>query len=276
MDHKPILKDKTTIKPLIVFYFAALIFLLLSVISMPLVIRHELSVTRHFIIEEEILETLLIIIVFGISCFALRGFKHALKIYRSAAFQADQEKSRLVTRLEEAYCYLGTVNVEIQEIQTILCGLERYPQSKKEFKIFIKDLAAKAMTIAGSPWIVLRMISRCDGQTIKEFKIARPYQIVPSATLGNREILEDRPVEGLQKIYSSQKNLDVLTVCIFPNKQLTHEKTILISAITNQIEMFVLLYRGGFLNLQPFQPDQQHPISHTSIPRYPPGPAPLS
>jgi len=44
----------------------------------------------------------------------------------------------------------------------------------------------------------------------------------------------------------------LLTVCILPTIKLSEEENFLITAITNQIEMFFLLYRTGFLHQQSF------------------------
>lgn len=250
------------LKCLIALYLGALVFLLLSVIAMPLVIQRGVSLTRDIIIEEGILETSLIVILFGISFFILRGFKHKLKAHELAVGRAGEEKSRLVSRLTEAFSYIGTINVELQEIRSILCGVEHYPQTKKEFKLLVDHLAAKAMTVAGAPWVVIRIISRCNGRTVKEYTAVRPKGVLPSACMGNREILEDRPTEGLKKIVSCQKNLDLLTVCILPAIPLSEEESILITAITSQIEMLFLLYRAGFLHQQSFNDHTEKKISH--------------
>lgn len=251
---------------LVVFYLGALISLLLTVITMPLVIQHGLFVTQAFIIEEEVLESSLIIVLFGISYLCLRGFKGALSAHKFAVDQAVEEKSKLVSRLSEAFSYIGNVNVELQEIQSILCGLERYPQTKREFKQLIQQLAAKAMTVAGTPWAVIRMISRCNGRTVNEYASVRANGVLPAATMGNREILENRHVQGFRKIGSRQKNLDFLTVCLLPTVQLSEEEIILIIAITNQIEMFFILYRGGFLNQQSFTDHTDEPTDLYSEP----------
>jgi hypothetical protein len=252
------MKTVRRLKLLLVFYLGVLVFLLLAVVAMPMVIQHGLAVTKTFIIEEEFLETSLIVVLFGISYFILRGFKRTLKAHELAVDRAVEEKSRLGSRLSEAFGYIGNVNVELQAIQSILCGVERYPQTKREFKQFIDHLAVKAMTIARAPWVVIRMIDRCSGRTIKEYAIVNPKGVLPPATIGNREILEDRHVENLRKIASCQKNLDLLTVCILPRNQLSEEESILIAAITNQIEMFFILYRTGFVHQQSF-------IDHTDI-----------
>jgi hypothetical protein len=246
------MKTVQKLKILIGFYLGALAFLLLLVITIPLVIQHGLSVTRGFIIEEEILEAILIIFLFLVSFFILRGFKHTLKAYEHIVNRVGEERSRLVSRLSEAINYIGTVNVELQEIQSILYGVEHYPQTKREFKQFIDNLAAKAMTIAGTPWIVIRMISRCSGRTVKEYAIVRRNGKLPSTILGNREILENRHPDGLISIGTRQKNLDLLTVCLLPTIQISEEEKILITAIANQVEMFFILYRAGFLHQQSF------------------------
>ena len=168
------MKTVQKLKFLIVFYLGVLVSLLLAVIAMPLIIQHRLPLTPEFIIEEEILETSLIVILFGISYFILKGFKHTLKTHEHAVYRAGEEKSRLMSRLAEAFSYIGIVNVELQEIQSIFCGIERYPQTKREFKRFIDHLVAKAMTVARTPWVVIRMISRCNGRTVKEYSACAP------------------------------------------------------------------------------------------------------
>ena len=240
------------LKFFISLYLGVLVFLLLSVIAMPLIIQSELSLTKEIIIEEGLLETSLIVILLGISYFFLRAFKHTLKDHEVAVVRAGEEKSRLLSRLTEAFSYIGTINVELQEIRSILCGLESYPQTKREFNLFVDHLTAKAMTVAGTAWAVIRLISRFSGGTITEYTAVRPNGVLPSACMGNREVLEDRPTEGMRKIVTCQKNLDFLTVCILPMKPLSEEENILITAIISQIELFFLLYRAGFLNQKSF------------------------
>ena len=106
--------------------------MLLSVIAMPLMIQHGIPVTREFIIEEGTLTTILIIILLGISYYILKGFKHTLKAHERAVYRAGEERSSLVSRLTEAFNYIGTVNVELQAVQSFLCGIEHYPQTRRE------------------------------------------------------------------------------------------------------------------------------------------------
>jgi hypothetical protein len=233
------------LKRLIAFYLLVLVFLLMCVMAMPLIIRHGLSVANHFVIEEQNLETALIVLLIGVSLFILRGFKHTLGDYERAAKRAGMDKSRLMSRLADAFSYIGTVNAEIKEIESIICGVTHYPQTKREFKQILDQLGGKVMAVAGSPWLVVRMISRSSGRTVKEHFVEAHKGALPPATVGNREILEGRRVDGFRAIGPRQQNLDLLTVCILPVTPLSEEDIVLITAVANQIEMMFLIYRDG-------------------------------
>ena len=244
------MKTIRKLKYLIIFYLGSLVFLLMAVIAVPLAIQHGVTLTRAFIIEEDIIETTLIAVLFIVSFFALRTFNRTLYAYERAVNLAGEEKSGLVSQMKAAFRYIGIVNAELHEIQSILCGSEHYPRTKKEFKLLIDNLAVKAMTIARAPWIVIRILRRCDGQTINEYAVARPGKAVPSVTMGNKTILEGGDVGGLIKVGSCRKNLDILTVGILPAMGLSAEETLLITAIVNQIEIHFLLHQSGFLEHQ--------------------------
>lgn len=228
-------------------YVSVLLVLLLCVCLTPLLIQHGISAGRahKLIIEEETLETLLIVTLFGISYLFLRGFMRTLKAYRQAADQVAEENATLLSRLTEAFSYIGTVNVEIHEIQSVLCGIEGYPQSKNEFKRCLHRLAIKAMTIAGTSWLVIRVIDRGGGRTVKEHAVERQKGALPPVTMGNRDILAGRHINGLEIIGSRQSNLDLLTVCIFPNRPLSEAERVLLTAILKQVELLFLLHRTG-------------------------------
>ena len=237
-------------KFLVFVYLGILAFVLLAVMATPLIIQFGVSVTREFIIEEDIVETALIIILLGISCLIFRRFRQALESYEHRVLNTGEENSRLMVRLADASSYIGTMNVELEEIKAIVCGTERYPQSKNELKRYMDHLVAASMTVAGTAWAVVRIVSRDSGQTVKEYAAVRPHQTLPPATMGNREILENQHVEGLRAVGSRQKNLDLHTVCILPRTDFSEKEIILIRAVIAQIELFFLLYRAGFMHQQ--------------------------
>jgi hypothetical protein len=252
-------------KYLIGVYIALLLLLLLSISAAPLLIRHEVALTDRFIIEEGTLETMLIVALFGISFMLVKGFMKTLNAYQQIEARAGVEKSRMGSMLADAFRYIGTVNVELQEIESVLCGVTRYPESKREFRQTVDELSAKAMTIASVPWIGVRMIDRHSGQTINEHSAQRPQVERPSATMGNRAILDGLTVKGLQTVSTCQRNLDFLTVFILPRTTISKEETVLLTAILNQIEMLFILYRtGGIKQMLPADRNTAKEIRHDS------------
>lgn len=229
------------LKSIVGVYFVVLGFLLLAVIAMPLVIQGGIAIARDEIIGEEILETGLILTLFSVSFFILKGFKRALDAYQHAVEQAGQEKSRLISNLAEAFHYIGTVNVEFQSIQSFLCGVEHYPQTRKELKLLLTRLASHAMAVAKTPWVCIRIIERSSGRTLSEYSVQRHSGELPSMTIGNRTVLEGRLDSEFRTVGSRQTNLDLLTVCILPATPLSEEQRILLTAIVNQVEMWFML-----------------------------------
>ncbi|MCB2218586.1 MAG: hypothetical protein KQH59_21200 [Desulfobulbaceae bacterium] len=239
------MKTIQRIKMFIVVYILALIALAIIMITLPILIQQGLPVTESFVIEEEILEASLIAVLLWVSYCILSGFIRELNRYARELEKTSVERSRLLSRLSDSFSYIGVVNVELQTIQSIFCGIDRYPQTKKEFKRLINDLVAKVMTVAGTPRAVICLISRDSGRTIAEYSSVRAKKSLPSVIIGNREILENRHVEGVQEIHSSPKNLDLITVCLVPATRLPKEAAILVTAITNQVELFFMLHRAG-------------------------------
>ena len=235
------MKSVQRLKFIVGVYFVVLGFLLLAVIAMPLVIQGGIAIAQRVLIGEEILEASLILTLFIVSFFILKGFKRALEAYQRAVEQAGQENTRLVSNLTEAFHYIGTVNVEFQSIQSFLCGVEHYPQTRKELKRLLTRLASHAMTVAKTPWVAIRIIERSSGRTISEYSVQRHSGELPSMTLGNRTVLEGHRTAGFLGISSRQTNLDLLTVCILPAVPLSDEQRILLTAIVNQVEMLFMI-----------------------------------
>jgi hypothetical protein len=227
------------------FYYSILLVLLLCVSTTPLLIRQGISITDHLMIEEEVLETVLILALFGISFVILISFTNRLNTYQQAVNRAVHDKSKLVSRLTDAFQYIGKVNVEIQEIESVLGGVAFYPQSKKAFKRLVDRLASRAMTIIDAPWLVVRMVDRYSGHTVCEHAVQRSQTGLPSSTVGNRALIEGRRVDGMQTIGPRQHNLDLLTVFIIPSCTISKEKIVLLTAILNQIEMLFILQHTG-------------------------------
>lgn len=245
------METQKKIKSLIVVYLALIGFLLLCIAATPLLIRHGLVINGHLIIEEELLETVLIAAILGLSYVIMSTYRRTLNAYRRAVARAGKEKTKLVSRLTDAFSYIGSVNVGLKEIQSIVCGCDHYPQTRKEFKQFLHGLTAKVMTVTGAAWVVVRIIDPGCGRTVKEYTAQGRGSALPSVTIGNRAIIEGRLEQDVRTFVIHQKNPDLLTVCILPAVPLSEEQIVLVNAVTREIEMAFLLYRAGGQNRRP-------------------------
>jgi len=237
------MEDVRKLKVLAGIYLGLLLLLLLCVSLTPLIVRHGIGV-RTFVIEEETLETLLILGILGVSYLLLRALLSTLRSYRRAAEKAFQENASLLSRLAEAFRYVGTVNVEIQEMHSVLGGIDCYPRSRKEFRRCLARLAARAMTITGAPWSVIRIIDR-RGRTVRECGAERKRGVRPPATIGNRDILAGGCIEGLASVRLQPQNLDLIAVCLFPTPSPGEAARLLLTMILNQCRMLFLLFQCG-------------------------------
>ena len=238
---------KTIRTPIILIgiYLFILLLLLLCVSTTPLLIRHGVEFNDRFMIEEEVLETAMIIALFVISFMILIHIKNRILACQEEADEALYQKSRLVSQLADAFRYIGKVNVEIQEIETALCDITFYPQTRNELRRLIDRYALKAMAIAGAPWSLARIIDRHSIQTVYEHAVRYPGLDLPSIAMGNRAILDGVQLDGLLVVRPSQQHPDLLSVIIIPVANLSKEENVMLTAILNQIEMLFIIYRAG-------------------------------
>ncbi len=244
------------IQSLIVVYLVLIFFLLLCVAATPLLIRHGMVIAGRVIIEEEYLESALIVAILALSCVIVIAHRRTLEAYRLAVARAGEDKSQLASRLTEAFSYISSVNIGLKEIQSIVCGCDHFPQTRKEFKQFLHGLTAKIMTATGAAWVVVRIIDPCSGRTIKGYTAQRRGSAAPSTTIGNRAIIEGRLADGFRTFVVRQKNPDLLTVCILPAMPLSEEQTVIATAAAREIETAFMLYRAGRRNRQTAQEDR--------------------
>jgi len=125
---------------LVIAYMLTLGLLFTVVVTTPLFIRGHVSLTKKFVLEEGALEALLIAILLGLAYTVYRAYRRELKHLEKS--NAGLTKSNI-----EAFKYIGTVNVQLQELWTGLFGLHRYPKTKSEFREILSLAARNALRI---------------------------------------------------------------------------------------------------------------------------------
>ncbi len=190
------------------------------------------------------MEAVLIIILLLIAYLLSNVYKKELRKYRHETRRLFRDNCDLTSKLTDAFKYIGGVNVQIQEIQSIFCGLRRYPATENEFR---KDLALfgrKLLGIVNADWVMIRVIGQTNLRTIKEHLESRKNANFIIKGISNKAIVANQAIEEYSIVASRHENSMIMVVCVFPKKSLDEEEKILVEAITNQIEMLYLIFKS--------------------------------
>ncbi len=234
----------TRLRALHIAFIAGSIALLLAVAAAPLLVSRGVALTQSVVIEEDVAEVLAIILLMGLSAASWRIYRRQLQRLIREMQDSTRLCRRLETRLADAFGYIGTVNVEIKEIESSLCQLRRYPASRKEFQGLLRDLAQRAMVIAGSEWAIVRVMDRRNFRTLREAVQQRAGSPRPAIAISNRSLVENPGVEGFSVVKTGAENLPLRTALVFPVKRLQTQDRILVSAIAGEIEMLFLIFQS--------------------------------
>jgi len=136
------------------------------------------------------------------------------------------------------------VNVQIQEIRSIFCGLRRYPATENEFREDLVLFARKVLGVVNADWVVIRIIRQTNLRTIKEHFEPRKNANFFIKGISNKAIVANQPIDGYSIVATRHDNSMIMVVCVFPKKGLDEEEKILVEAINNQIEMLYLIFKS--------------------------------
>ncbi|MGD8470021.1 MAG: hypothetical protein PVJ54_07070 [Desulfobacterales bacterium] len=225
------------------FTYMVIITLLLSaVVFTPVFITNHLLLFKKYVIEEDAVEAVFIIILLLIAYTVSNIYKKELKKFRQQTRKLIRDNCDLSSKLNDAFKYIGGVNVQIQQIRSIFCGLRRYPTTENAFKKDLTLFARKVLGIVNADWVMIRIICQSNLRTMKEHLESRKNRKFICKGISNKAIVANRSIEGYSIVASSRYNSVIMGVCVFPKKSLDEEEKILAEAITNQIEMLYLIF----------------------------------
>jgi hypothetical protein len=197
-------------------------------------------------IEEEYAELIFIALLF------LTGYTINFLYQREIAKRQEEmnkiqkHSQTLEERLDEAFKYIGSVNVQIQEIKSAFTDIKKYPENKKDFKYIIQFMAEKILAMTNVGWLMLRIIDTEDKKTLREHCAIRGGTGVAKCSLGNEDIFQNNIPTDLTVIKSTQENFIIKTACILPKDKISNEQAIMIRAILNQVEMLFLIFTSNY------------------------------
>jgi hypothetical protein len=216
-----------------------LMFLLIA--ATPLLVPRGIALFDRFVFEQDAIETVLILVLFAAAYLVSRAYRTAVATYQKKLLQLAADRTLLSDRLTDAFRYIGTVNVQLQEIRSIFCGLKRLPESRKQFKNLLGMFGGKILGMINADWVIIRIVDRRILRTIVEHReVRRDHQVV-APHIGNRAVVEGKAVAGCVVVTGAKDNLSLVTACILPIDNLDKQETILLQALVDEIEMLFII-----------------------------------
>ena len=227
-------------------YVAILTLLFFSIVSLPYLMKGDLSLRGSLIVEEEIFEGVLIALLILVGYLVSRMYKKELDKYLQEVEQLAISKRNLQNRLNDAFKYIGEVNVQIQGIKTVFSTLNKYPENRKDFGKILCLLAQKSLEIVNVDWIMLRIINTNNLRTLREHSRARGSAILLKHSISNRAMVSNEAIDDCSVVVSDQDNLIIKAFCVLPTEELTASQKTLIKAIVNELEMLFIIFSSEY------------------------------
>lgn len=223
-------------------YLVTIALLLSAVVLTPLIIRHHFLLFKKYVIQEDAAEAALIVILLLISYLLSKIHQKELKKIRRKARRLSRDNSDLSGKLSDAFKYIGGVNVQMQEIRSIFCGLRRYPTTENELKKALVIFAQTVLGIVNTDWVLIRIIHLNKLRTLKEHLEYRINRSLSLKGISNKAIAAEQAIDGYSLIVSRRDNSTIMVVCIFPKHSIDEEEKVLVETICRQIEMLYLIF----------------------------------
>ena len=227
-------------------YLACLTLLFLLVVLTPYFIQGNFQLKNRAIVREEIAEGAVIALLLIVGYFASVIHKKEFGKYHKELIELTTSKCDLEDRLKDAFSYIGEVNVQLLEIKSVFSALQKYPESKKDYRSVLIFLARKALGIANVDWVIFRIINPESLRTIQEYSETRGSAILLKHNISNRAIVSNEAIAECSVVSSEQENLSIKAFCILPTEKLTASQEILIGAIVNELEMLFIIFNSEY------------------------------
>ncbi len=222
-------------------------FVLFSLIVLtPKLIRGTLYLTEKLILKEELVEGVLLGMLIFIGILITNLYKHEVSKQKELINKITREKKTTEEKLIDSFKYIGTINIQIQEIKSIFSKTNRYPETKTDFKKVFRFYSERILGIANAQWILLRIINSPTLKTVSEHFETRADLSFEYPHISNKMIVEDSPVPSYTTVVSNPENLNILVGCVLPLDNISKDERIFIQAITNELTMLFVIFNSHY------------------------------
>ena len=229
-------------RPLQAVYLTSLMVLFCLIVSTPYLIKGNFLLRERIVVEEEIVESALIALLLIIGYVVSIMYKRELNKCIREIDELTTGKINLEEKLNEAFGYIGEVNVQVQEIRALFSTLKKYPENNNDFKNILAFFGQKVLGIVNVDWVTFRIIEPDNLRTLREHWEARGSAVALNHGISNKAIVNHAAINGCSVVGSRYENLSIKVFCILPIEQLTTNQRILVEAIVNDLEMLFVIF----------------------------------
>jgi hypothetical protein len=222
-------------------YFAILVIIFLLIVFTPYIIRSGFT-----LLDEEIAEVIAIALFFAMGYGILLLYQKEAARNRIELDRLKQDKGELERRLTEAFDYIGTVNIQIEEIRSVFSDIRKFPENKRDFRYILQFLAEKVLCMVNASWVLFRIVETQNLDTLREYSESRGNAVLPNHKISNKRLVAKEKLEGFTVLGSEQENFHITTFCIIPKEKISGDQEVLIKAVVNHLEMLFIIYTSTY------------------------------
>lgn len=214
------------------------IILFLIALVITLIIVEPFFNFRFWGLSQELSEALLISFFF-LLIFILAGFySRELNKYR-------KHQEELEDRLKETFKYIGSINLQLEEMKKVFSSVNKYPESKKDIQALFVHTAERILGIINVDWVLLKIIDVKSGNNLHDYFVSRGNKRMEKIKVDNKSLLNGACSFGSCNIIkSNQENFNIKAFCILPVEIKNENQEFLIKSIVNQLEMLFIIFNS--------------------------------
>ena len=220
-------------------HFLILVTIFLLIVFTPYIIHSGITV-----LEEQLVEAATIILLFTVGYVVLFLYRKEAARNLREINRLKQDKGALGNRLTEAFKYIGTVNIQIQEIKSVFSDVRKFPENKKDFGHILQFLADRTLSMVNAGWVLFRIIDTKNLDSLGEYSETRGNSVLPQHKISNRILVSNQKLKGFTVVGSGHENFYIKTFCIIPKAELSSDHEVFIKAVVNQLEMLFLIFNS--------------------------------
>jgi hypothetical protein len=222
-------------------YFLILVTIFLLIVFTPYIIRSGFT-----LFDEEIAEVAAIALFFTVGYGIFFLYRKEAARNRNELDRLKQDKGALERRLNDAFNYIGTVNIQIEEIRSAFSDIRKFPENKRDFRYILQFLAEKVLCMVNTEWVLFRIADTQNLDTLSEYSESRGNTVLLNHKISNKLLVSNEQFERLAVVQSGQGNFHIKTFCIIPKEKLSRDQEVFIKALVNQLEMLFIIFASTY------------------------------